>query len=104
LQEPVLITENTWRGHVVRRHPEMGPFLDLVVATIRAPEVITRHSGRRGRLYFFRDWRASPGFPAKWLQTVIRLKTDDSPAVLLSAWPSRELYGEDVIWIRQMRL
>jgi hypothetical protein len=40
----LIITDECWR-HIVSRHPEMGPFKELVVGAIRQPDGI--HLGKR---------------------------------------------------------
>lgn len=52
--------------HVLDGHPEVSPFIEEVLETIREPDVITpdRHRGR------WRYWRASIG-PSRWLYVVV---------------------------------
>jgi len=95
---PVVITRRTWHGHVVEGHPEMKPYLDLVMATIEEPDVIARDTRHPGRVYFNKRWADISDFPAAWLQAMVLLPRDGSFARLLSAWPARRVGGKEIVW------
>ncbi len=81
----------------------MAPFLGEVVATVQAPDIVTAHERYRDRAYFYRDWSDRPGFPCRWLKAVVRFGVEPEPGRLLSAWPTRDIEGGEVLWV-QMKL
>jgi hypothetical protein len=52
--------------HVLDDHPEISPFINDVLGTVRIPDVITPDP-RRGR---WRYWQADAG-PSRWLFVVV---------------------------------
>jgi len=82
----------------------MEPFLDQVVATLRAPQVVTRHRRHADRLCLFRNWETLAGFPAKWLEAMALIPGPSERGMLLSAWPTNNLRGGEIVWLGQMRL
>ncbi|HMJ02945.1 MAG TPA: hypothetical protein VK506_08380 [Conexibacter sp.] len=52
--------------HVIDEHPEILPFMEEVLVTVREPDVITPDR-RRGR---WRYWQAGTG-PSRWLYVVV---------------------------------
>jgi len=98
LEVPIVITRGTWQGHVVERHPEMGPYLELTIAALEAPDVIGRDSRYPERVYFWKKWPDVRDFPAAWLEVMVVLPTDGRFGRLLSAFPVRSVAGKEIIW------
>ena len=82
----------------------MEPFHDQVVANLRAPQVVTRHRRHADRLCLFRNWETLAGFPAKWLEAMALIPGPSERGMLLSAWPTNNLRGGEIVWLGQMRL
>lgn len=97
----VTIFESAWVDHIRIRHPEMDSFLDEVIGTISAPDVITEHSQHRERTYFYRAWD-DPRFPAKFLCALVLLPLGEKDGKLLSAWPTDRISGGKVICLSRL--
>ena len=104
LDSDVVVYESTWVDHICTGHPEMAPFLDQVVATVVAPDIVTEHQRHPARTYFYRDWSDVAEFPTKWLCVMVLFLPDEQEGRLLSAWPTTAIRGGRLICINRLEL
>ncbi len=94
----VRLTESQWRGHVLREHSEMEPYIEEIQLVIRDPEFVKR--GDRGELRLAR-LGVIASRPNRYLRVIIAYSDEITGRRLgsvltahLSKVPPR---GEDVI-------
>jgi hypothetical protein len=67
---PVELTAERWQ-HILKGHPDLGPYRDAILATISAPTI--RRPGREPN----EQWHYLEGVgPSRWLKVVVAYEGD----------------------------
>jgi hypothetical protein len=61
----VELTKERW-SHIVERHPEIGPFVELVLQAVRTPDRRMRGRQANERWYYLRTQS-----PSDWMKVVV---------------------------------
>lgn len=87
-----VLHDRTWFGHILRGHPEIEPYRDLVEAAIQRPITIRRSVSEPACRLFFGD-----GPPSGNMMLVV---ADTGLGLVKTAHLARKLSGGDEEWSR----
>src|SRR3990170_3890080 len=79
IQDPtgfeVILTDKCWTDHILRRHPELGPFRKLVVETVKKPDGIYQGKRDPSNRIYPRKYPEVPGV-GNWLDLLVFVRDD----------------------------
>jgi len=84
------------REHIINRHPDVKPFLDLLGEVVEFPDEIRRSQRDPNTLIFYRLYRELLG--GKNLAVVVKI---DHRAFVLSAYLTRTRVNGEMLWAKE---
>jgi hypothetical protein len=93
---PLRLTQERWR-HIVERHPEMENQKDLVLETLRSPDLIQQ--GDLDTLVSARFYRQTP-LTEKFLMVIYKEVSITDGFVLTAYFTNKPSEGRKVLWTR----
>jgi len=94
---------DTWENHIVKQHPEMAKFLDLLDKTISEPQVIQRSPKHGETFYYYRlTGRTFHRQNDIYLSAVVRRDDDTKTGVIKTAHLLKEVRKEgETVWMKR---
>lgn len=90
LVRAVTLYEDTWRNHIVVRHPELNGSLQMLEETVTAPTAIYASTSQAGSFLFVKNGIADAG--GRLLRVVVRADLSVSTAYFSSATGGSQLW------------
>lgn len=93
----------TWESHIVKRHPEMAKFFDLLSTTISEPQLI-QHSSKQSETYYYYRLTGRAFYRSKdiYLSVVVRREDDTRTGVVKTAHLLKTVHQEgETVWMKR---
>lgn len=93
----------TWEEHILKRHPEMGKFFDLLVQVINDPQLIQRSTVQHETHYYYRlTGRAFARANDIYLSLVVKRDEETKTGIVKTAHLLKEVRKEgETVWMRK---
>ena len=91
----VVLDENVWHNHILRRHPEIGDYLPEMQEVIKNPGIITRHAGS----VHYSRLGAIQNRPHLYLEVVVKEDGFPPTGTVRTAFLKRTSPKGDLLWM-----
>jgi hypothetical protein len=93
----------TWEEHIVKRHPEVKRFFDLLEKVIAEPQLIQRSSNDNETHYYYRlTGRSFARASDIYLSAVVKRDEDAKTGVVMTAHLLKEVRREgETVWMKR---
>lgn len=94
---------DTWENHIVKEHPEMSKFFDLLEKTISEPQLIQHSTKQSETFYYYRlTGRSFYRIRDIYLSVVVRRDEDSKKGVVKTAHLLKEVRKEgETVWMKR---
>jgi len=99
----VTLNIDTWETHIVVRHPEVKPLLDVLKRTIEEPELIQRAGHGRNTFFYYRiTGRRTLRRDDLYLSVVVERDNHEKSGVVKTAYLVRRPRKDGkIIWLKR---
>ena len=98
LGRPVVARRQRWEEHIRARHPEIAPLVEVVRATLEAPDFIVSDFDNPDGLNYYRFGVLPPPYSRLYLKVVVSFRGIGSTAVgdVITAYPTGKIARGEV--------